>query len=331
MPAAQPQPILAPLTPASIFLVATIDEGGQRTSRATSWPTCPDCNGPSGSGSRRAAGLVTDRFGWLGPVVRRAAAGRAAPVRELGVAPPPATPGDLLFHIRAERMDLCFELADASSRRLAGAVTVVDEMHGFKYFDERDLLGFVDGTENPTGPAARDRGLDRRRGPDFAGGSYVIVQKYLHDLTTWNAMTVEEQERVIGRTKLDDIELPDDVKPAELARRAEHDRGRRRQRAEDRARQHAVRQVGKGEFGTYFIGYAPTPTVTEQMLATCSSATAGQHRPDPRFLDGGHRHPVLRADRRLARRPAAAAGSDEQPRLRSAPRRRTTARSASAA
>ena len=69
----------------------------------------------------------------------------------------PATPGDLLFHIRHERMDVCFEFAAQAMTQLAGAATVVDEVHGFRYFDERDLMGFVDGTENPVGRAAGQR------------------------------------------------------------------------------------------------------------------------------------------------------------------------------
>ena len=62
-----------------------------------------------------------------------------------------------MFHLRAAQADLCFELASQIMDRLVGSVTVVDEVHGFKYFDDRDLLGFVDGTENPTGTAARTR------------------------------------------------------------------------------------------------------------------------------------------------------------------------------
>ena len=124
-----------------------------------------------------------------------------------------ATPGDLLFHIRAQGLDVCFELAGQLVQRLADA-QVVDEVHGFKYFDERDLLGFVDGTENPTGRAAGAAALVGDEDPQFAGGSYVIVQKYLHDLAAWNALSVEEQERAVGRTKLADMELPDDLKPA---------------------------------------------------------------------------------------------------------------------
>ena len=124
-----------------------------------------------------------------------------------------ATSGDVLFHIRAATMDLCWELASLIVGRLAGAATVVDEVHGFRYFDDRDLLGFVDGTENPSGPAAEAAVTIGAEDPTFAGGSYVIVQKYLHDMTAWDAMTFEEQEQVIGRAKLSNVEMDDDVKP----------------------------------------------------------------------------------------------------------------------
>src|SRR5262249_8300828 len=124
-----------------------------------------------------------------------------------------APAGDLLFHIRATRADLCFELATQIMARLRGAVTVADEVHGFRYFDARDLLGFVDGTENPTGGDAVDAAIIGADDPAFAGGSYVIVQKYLPDLVAWNAIPVERQEKIVGRTKLADIELGDDVKP----------------------------------------------------------------------------------------------------------------------
>src|SRR4029077_8536536 len=124
-----------------------------------------------------------------------------------------ATPGDILFHIRAARMDLCFELATQLMARLGAAVSRVDEVHGFQYFDDRDLIGFVDGTENPTDEAAADATLIGDEDPGFAGGSYVIVQKYVHDMPAWNALTTEAQERIIGRTKLSDIELAEDVKP----------------------------------------------------------------------------------------------------------------------
>ena len=113
--------------------------------------------------------------------------------------------------------DLCFELAAQIMGRIREAVTVADEVQGFRYFDERDLLGFVDGTENPTGGEASEAtiiGADDPADAAFAGGSYVIVQKYLHNLAAWSAIPVEQQERIVGRTKLDNIELSDDVKPA---------------------------------------------------------------------------------------------------------------------
>jgi putative iron-dependent peroxidase len=163
-------------------------------------------------------------------------------------------------------MDVCFEFASQVMMRLDGAVTVADEVHGFRYWDERDLLGFVDGTENPAGAAAAAAALTGDADPSFAGGSYVIVQKYLHDMTAWNALTVEDQEKVIGRTKLSDIEMPDDVKPANshvALNTIEDPDGTERQIL--RANM-PFGELGRGEFGTYYIAYAATPSVTEQML-----------------------------------------------------------------
>ena len=177
-----------------------------------------------------------------------------------------ATPGDLLLHLRARRLDLCFELASQLMERLAGHADVADEVHGFRYFDERDLLGFVDGTENPAGAAAEAAVTIGAEDPDFAGGSYVTVQKYLHDLHTWNALPVEEQERVIGRHKLNDIELPDADKPtnSHLALNTIVDAdGNQRQIVRDNM---PFGTIGIAEFGTYFIGYAADPDVIEQML-----------------------------------------------------------------
>jgi porphyrinogen peroxidase len=177
-----------------------------------------------------------------------------------------ATPGDLLFHIRAHRADLCFELAQRLIERLRGLAEVVDEVHGFKSFDERDLLGFVDGTENPVGDASPAAALIGEEDPDFAGGSYVLVQRYLHDLTAWDALSVDEQERVVGRTKLTDIELSDEIKPANshvaLTTIVDGD-----------GQEHQIvrynmpfGRLAEAEFGTYFIGYARSPDVLEQML-----------------------------------------------------------------
>jgi len=164
-------------------------------------------------------------------------------------------------------MDLCFEYATQVMARLGGAVQVVDEVQGFRYFDERDLLGFVDGTESPQGSASVAAAIvDSGADPEFAGGSYVIVQKYLHDMTSWNTLSVEEQERVIGRTKLADIELPDDVKPVDSHVALNTVTGPDGDELAIVRANMPFGNVGKGEFGTYYIAYAATPTITELML-----------------------------------------------------------------
>jgi len=162
-------------------------------------------------------------------------------------------------------MDLCFELATQIMSRLRGAASTVDEVHGFTYFDDRDLIGFVDGTENPTDQAALDATIIGEEDAAFAGGSYVIVQKYLHDLPGWNALPIEAQERIIGRTKLADIELDDAVKPtsAHNALTTIIENGEQLEIVRDNM---PFGEIGKGEFGTYFIGYARSPRRIEQML-----------------------------------------------------------------
>jgi putative iron-dependent peroxidase len=189
------------------------------------------------------------------------------PFREIKAGPrhAVATAGDLLFHIRAKRMDLCFEMATQIMAALGDAVTAVEEVHGFRYFDDRDLLGFVDGTENPTAQAALDAAYIGDEDPDFAGGSYVITQKYLHDMAGWNALSTETQERIIGRTKLSDIELDDATKPsyAHNALTIIEEGGKEIKILRDNM---PFGRVGEKEFGTYFIGYSRSPRTIEQML-----------------------------------------------------------------
>jgi putative iron-dependent peroxidase len=176
-----------------------------------------------------------------------------------------STPGDLFFHIRAKHMDLCFELAMQITARIGPAVTPMDEVHGFRYFDDRDLLGFVDGTENPRGAEAVDAVLIGDEDPGFACGSYVIVQKYVHKLDAWNQLSTEVQERIIGRKKLSDIELDDAFKPtsAHNALTTIVENGQEKKILRDNM---PFGRAGQGEFGTYFIGYSRSPRVIEQML-----------------------------------------------------------------
>jgi porphyrinogen peroxidase len=265
-----PQPVATQLTKAAIILVAVIEPG------------------PTGADTARS--LCADMAALVRAVGFRDLEGRLSCVTGIGAdawdrltgQPRPAglhpfqelradgrhavsTPGDLVFHIRATRMDLCFELATQIMTRLAGAARIVDEVHGFSYFDERDLLGFVDGTENPTGADAAEAAIIGAEEPAYSGGSYLIVQKYLHDLAGWNALPVEEQEKIIGRTKLSDIELDDAVKPssAHNALTTIVVDGEEVDIVRDNM---PFGRVGSGEYGTYFIGYARSPATTEQML-----------------------------------------------------------------
>ncbi|MGL4560172.1 MAG: Dyp-type peroxidase, partial [Afipia sp.] len=210
------QSVAARLTRSAIFLVVTINPGS--SSEEAVRGLCADLSSLlRGVGFRDLNGQLSCIMGFGSDVWDRLF-GAPRPkdlhlFREIrGVHTAVSTPGDILFHIRAASMDLCFELATHIMSRLAGAVSAVDEVHGFKFFDDRDLLGFVDGTENPVKQAAEIATLVGDEDTDFAGGSYVIVQKYLHDVERWDKVPVEEQENIIGRHKLSNIEQPDSVK-----------------------------------------------------------------------------------------------------------------------
>jgi porphyrinogen peroxidase len=265
----RPQPVLNPITEAAIFLVLTVADGGEADVRDALTEV---------SALKRSVGfrIPEGELSCVTGVGSSCWDRLFGPPRPAGLHPLPtiagsthtaiSTPGDLLFHIRAHRFDLCFDLAQRLVERLAGSAQVVDEVHGFRSFDERDLLGFVDGTENPDGEDAVEAVLIGGEDERFEGGSYVVVQKYLHDLTKWDALSTEDQQRAIGRTKLDDIELADELKPtnSHVALNTIVD--------DDGVQHQIVRvnmpfgNVGAGEFGTYFIGYAREPDLIELML-----------------------------------------------------------------
>ena len=265
-----PQPVAGPLTRLAIFLVVTINPGGANGAAVRS--LCGDLAAllralrfrePDGNLSC-VMGFGSEAWDRLFGEPRPA---ELHPFREIeaGGRHAVATPGDLLFHIRAERMDLCFELAAQIMERIGAAVSPEDEVHGFRYFDSRDLLGFVDGTENPTGREAVDATVIGEEDVAFAGGSYVIVQKYLHDLAGWNALPTETQEHIIGRTKLSDLEIDPSIRPSSAHNSLNTI-------VEDGKEIKIVRdnmpfgRVGQGEFGTYFIGYSRSPRTIELML-----------------------------------------------------------------
>jgi putative iron-dependent peroxidase len=265
-----PQHVAAPLTRSAIFLTLKLNSGPDHRDTIRSF--CADLSSifravefrDIEGGLSCVVGFGSDvwnpLFGLPRPV-------ELHPFREIRSATRHAvsTPGDLFFHIRAKRMDLCFELATQIMTRIGSAVSVVDEVQGFRYFDDRDLLGFVDGTENPRGDEAVNAVLVREEDPAFAGGSYVIVQKYVHDVDAWNKLPTEAQERIIGRKKLSDIELEESEKPtsAHSALTVINENGEEKKILRDNM---PFGRPGSGEFGTYFIGYSRRPRITEQML-----------------------------------------------------------------
>lgn len=264
------QAVASKLSRAAIFLVATLNDG--ETNLNSVRAMCGDLAGfVRAVGFRDLDGGLSCIMGFGSDAWDRLFGDprpkELHPFREIrGRHHAMATPGDLLFHIRARSMDLCFELAMQIMARLDGAVTVVDETHGFKFFDQRDMIGFVDGTENPVGPDSVNAVLIGAEDPAFAGGSYVIVQKYLHDLKGWNYLPIEQQEAIIGRKKLSDIELEDALKPScahnALTSITDED-GKELKILRDNM---PFGEIGKGEFGTYFIGYTRSLSRIERML-----------------------------------------------------------------
>jgi putative iron-dependent peroxidase len=264
------QAVDAPLSRAAIFLIATINPGSENCATVRSF--CGDFAAlvravefrDLEAGLSSVMGFGCDAWDRLFGLPRPA---ELHPFREIraGARHAISTPGDLLFHIRAKRMDLCFEMATQIMARIGNAVSPMDEVQGFRYFDDRDLLGFVDGTENPRGKAVVEAVLIGDEDADFTGGSYVIVQKYLHDLDAWNALSTEAQERIIGRAKLSDIELDDSVKPtsAHNALTTIVENGKETKILRDNM---PFGRPTHGEFGTYFIGYSRSPRTIEQML-----------------------------------------------------------------
>ncbi len=188
-----------------------------------------------------------------------------------------STEGDLFFHIRADRQALCFELASIIQEQLQDVTYPIDEVHGFRYFDGRAIIGFVDGTENPEAEIASAYALVGKEDPEHTGGSYAFVQKYLHDMNKWRALSTEEQEKVIGRRKFNDVELGDDVKPQtahNVVSKAFDEDGNELKIV--RANM-PFSNPSKNEYGTYFIGYAGKFSTTRQMLEHMFQGSAEGH------------------------------------------------------
>lgn len=265
------QVVVAPPARAAMFLTLTVPEGSERAVRGV----LAGVSDLAKSVSFRDPSAELHMVAGIGSTMWDRMIASVPRPKDLKVFPgvagakhvAPSTPGDIFFHLRAGHMDQCFEFARLVMLQLGDNARVVDEVHGFKYFDNRDLLGFVDGTANPQGKAAYSSVLvSDELDSDYAGSSYLVVQKYIHDLAAWEKLSVEEQERVIGRYKLNDVEIPDDLKATDShvalntitdENGVEHDIMRDNM---------PFGELGAEEFGTYFISYAGNPLVTEQML-----------------------------------------------------------------
>ena len=173
----------------------------------------------------------------------------------------PSTPGDVFFHIRSDEFDVAFELARRINAIVEDHIDYHDEVHAFQYQDFRDPLGFVDGTESPRGQEGVEVAIIRDG--IWKGGSYIVEQKYVHNLKDWNDLPVAEQEAVIGRTKHSDIELDEKAPNSHVAVNQVED--------EDGNGLEIVRNNlsfgdALGKQGTFFMSYARDPRVTEVML-----------------------------------------------------------------
>jgi len=173
-----------------------------------------------------------------------------------------STRGDLHFHIKGSTSSICYDMAATLSQILDPVAVSVEEVHGFRYWDGRSILGFVDGTENPKGDKRAFFGLVGDDDPAYKGGSYLFVQKYVHDLKAFKALSVEDQEKVFGRSKENDVEMPDDLKPSN-SHIALTNVGDDLKIIRDNL---PFGNMSTNEMGTYFIAYASTFSTVKKML-----------------------------------------------------------------
>ncbi|KAK3186381.1 hypothetical protein K4F52_004919 [Lecanicillium sp. MT-2017a] len=267
------QPVAAPLTQCAVFLVVSAVEspGALATIRDALGSICDLTKNVSirhpSSNLSCTVGIGSAVWDSLTKLPRPR---ELHPFREIAGAKHKAvaTPGDLLFHIRSERRDVCFEFESQLMEKLGDSIKVNDETIGFRYFDARDLLGFVDGTANPSGDEISEAAFVTSS-VDAAGvgGSYVVVQKYVHDMAAWKALTTEQQEAIIGRRKIDNFELEDADEGQQQAHKTlttiEDDDGNEYAILRDNM---PFGSPASKEYGTYFIGYSNRLWVIEKML-----------------------------------------------------------------
>lgn len=173
----------------------------------------------------------------------------------------PTTPHDVFVWIHGTGPDVLLDIARTVDRLLAPVADLAQETSGFVYHDSRDLTGFVDGTENPGVEEAFEVALVDD-GPG-AGGSFVMTQRWRHDLSAFHALDVAAQEAVIGRTKPDSVELDDDAKPAtaHIARVVVAEDGK-----ELEIYRRSVPYGGVREHGLFFLAFSADPGRFVRML-----------------------------------------------------------------
>ncbi len=178
----------------------------------------------------------------------------------------PVVPADVFIHIASARADICFALSQAFFEGIKDKVEVLDERVCFRYFDGRDITGFIDGTENPQFNDDRaEVALLPEDSSVFADGSFIFAQRYAHDLEKWKRLKVDTQEQIMGRTKLESIELDDEVKPenAHIARTVVEDENGE----EMEILRHSLPYGdGKGDQGLFFIAYTKDLNIIDLML-----------------------------------------------------------------
>ena len=276
-----PQRVDAPLTSSATFLVLSLPQSPTPESLSTIRNALASIDDLTKNVSIRdldacfacTVGIGATAWDILLPSLPKPAELHPFPVVQGKTHTAVSTPGDILVHIRAQRRDLCFEFERQLMDLLGDSVSVVDSTVGFRYFDVRDLLGFVDGTANPVGSAVTDAVLvtesDDKSSPAAVGGSYVVIQKYLHNLSAWSKLSTEQQESIVGRRKFDNVELADQPDHAQKPHKQlatiedPHNDGEELAILRDNM---PFGSPGSGEFGTYFIGYSKKLWVIERML-----------------------------------------------------------------
>jgi len=181
----------------------------------------------------------------------------------------PSTPFDLHLHIHSERHDLNFALGHHIVSSFGNCFQVVEDIQGFRYLDSRDMIGFVDGTENPQGDHRAEVAMAENEGP-LSGGSYLHIQRYAHNLETWNQLPEKEQEQVIGRTKEKDIEFLGSKKAAYAHTKRTSLKGPDGKSLE--ILRHSMPYGNMGEHGLYFVSYSKQP---EPFIAMLESMIQG--------------------------------------------------------